>query len=114
MLPRLKVKQRRARPNIVSRVLATQRFNTVLAEVALRCRSCNGTFSDLAKGQSVVSNFRDEKTNSAIQQITYTTDEIRHGRFGAALTATLAWSDEPTPPVLRTEILMMAESPLAE
>ena len=56
MLPRLKVEQRRTRPDIVSRVLATQRFNTVLAEVALRCRSCDGTFGDLAKGQCVVAN----------------------------------------------------------
>jgi hypothetical protein len=38
-------------------------------------------------GQSLVSKYRDQATNDAIQQTTYWTDEIRHGRFGTALTA---------------------------
>lgn len=39
-------------------------------------------------GSSVVQRGRSKEINDAIQQITYTTDEIRHGRFGSALTAT--------------------------
>lgn len=39
-------------------------------------------------GASLVNKYRDKSTNDAIQQITYYTDEIRHGRFGSALTAT--------------------------
>jgi hypothetical protein len=39
-------------------------------------------------GQAVVSKTRDPETNKAIQFVTYLTDEIRHGRFGSALTAT--------------------------
>lgn len=39
-------------------------------------------------GASVVNKMRDKETNDAIQFVTYITDEIRHGRFGSALTAT--------------------------
>lgn len=39
-------------------------------------------------GASLVNKYRDKATNDAIQQTTYWTDEIRHGRFGTALTAT--------------------------
>lgn len=42
----------------------------------------------LPGGSSVVNAVRDKGTNEAVQQITYVTDEIRHGRFGSALTAT--------------------------
>jgi hypothetical protein len=37
-------------------------------------------------GQSLVAKYRDDKTNNAIQKLTFVTDEIRHGRFGSALT----------------------------
>jgi hypothetical protein len=37
-------------------------------------------------GQSLVAKVRDDKTNNAIQKLTFVTDEIRHGRFGSALT----------------------------
>jgi hypothetical protein len=33
-----------------------------------------------------VAKYRDDKTNNAIQKLTFVTDEIRHGRFGSALT----------------------------
>ena len=39
-------------------------------------------------GGSLVNKYRDQATNDAIQQLTYYTDEIRHGRFGTALTNT--------------------------
>jgi hypothetical protein len=37
-------------------------------------------------GQSLVAKYRDDKTNNAVQKLTFVTDEIRHGRFGSALT----------------------------
>lgn len=37
-------------------------------------------------GSSLVNQYRDKSTNDAIQKLTYWTDEIRHGRFGSALT----------------------------
>ena len=37
-------------------------------------------------GASIVNDWRDKATNDAIQKLTYWTDEIRHGRFGSALT----------------------------
>jgi len=37
-------------------------------------------------GAAVINKFRDEPTKNAVQQLTYITDEIRHGRFGSALT----------------------------
>lgn len=37
-------------------------------------------------GTSLVNQYRDKTTNDAIQKLTYWTDEIRHGRFGSALT----------------------------
>ena len=54
MLPRLKVKQRRARPDVVPGVLAAQRFDAVLAEIAFGCCFCDGILGDLAKGERVV------------------------------------------------------------
>lgn len=42
----------------------------------------------LPGGSSLVNSMRDKGTNEAVQRITYVTDEIRHGRFGSALTAT--------------------------
>lgn len=37
-------------------------------------------------GQSLVAKYRDDSTNNAVQKLTFVTDEIRHGRFGSALT----------------------------
>jgi len=37
-------------------------------------------------GQSLVAKYRDDATNNAVQKLTFVTDEIRHGRFGSALT----------------------------
>lgn len=42
----------------------------------------------LPGGGSLLAKVRPPEVNNAIQQLTYMTDEIRHGRFGSALTAT--------------------------
>lgn len=39
-------------------------------------------------GQTLVSKVRTKEMNDSVQQLTYITDEIRHGRFGSALTKT--------------------------
>jgi len=49
----------------------------------------SGVAQNVVPGGSALANkMRDEPTKNAIQQLTYFTDEIRHGRFGSALTQT--------------------------